>query len=75
MWKFLSFRSFKAGIVAKIAFLESGFTGDFYSYSFHVLGSSDQVRIIYSRDEGMRKAFAKKHGIFKWTTSIEESCW
>jgi predicted dehydrogenase len=31
------------------------------------------VQIIYSRDEARGKAFAKKHNIPKWTTSMAEA--
>ena len=59
--------------MAKVAMLGAGFIGDFYTYSLHGLRSRDQVHIIYSRDEGRGKAFAKKHGIPKWTTSMKEA--
>jgi predicted dehydrogenase len=35
--------------------------------------SRDRVEIIYSRDEGRGKAFASKHGIPKWTTSMKDA--
>jgi predicted dehydrogenase len=59
--------------MAKVAMLGAGFIGDFYTYSLHGLRSRDQVQIIYSRDESRGKAFAKKHGIPKWTTSMEDA--
>jgi predicted dehydrogenase len=59
--------------MAKIAMLGAGFIGDFYTYSLHGLRSRDHVQIIYSRDESRGKAFAKKHGIPKWTTSMKEA--
>ncbi|MBP1665471.1 MAG: oxidoreductase domain protein, partial [Bacteroidetes bacterium] len=59
--------------MVKIAMLGAGFIGDFYTYSLHSLRSRDQVHIIYSRDESRGKAFAKKHGIPKWTTSMKEA--
>jgi len=59
--------------MAKVAMLGAGFIGDFYTYSLHGLRSRDQVHVIYSRDESRGKAFAKKHGIPKWTTSMKEA--
>jgi predicted dehydrogenase len=56
--------------MAKVAMLGAGFIGDFYTYSLHGLRSRDQVHIICSLDEAEAKAFAKKHGIPKWTTSM-----
>jgi predicted dehydrogenase len=59
--------------MAKVAMLGAGFIGDFYTYSLHGLRSRDQVQVIYSRDEARGKAFAKKHGIPEWTTSMKEA--
>ncbi|MCX6328395.1 MAG: Gfo/Idh/MocA family oxidoreductase [Bacteroidia bacterium] len=59
--------------MARIAMLGAGFIGDFYTYSLHGLRSRDQVQIIYSRDESRGKAFAKKHGIPQWTTSMKDA--
>jgi predicted dehydrogenase len=59
--------------MAKVAMLGAGFIGDFYTFSLHGLRSRDTVGIIYSRDELRGSAFAKKHGIAKWTTSMQEA--
>lgn len=59
--------------MAKIAMLGAGFIGDFYTFSLNGQRNRDKVHIIYSRDEGRGKAFAKKHGIPKWTTSMKEA--
>jgi predicted dehydrogenase len=59
--------------MAKVAMLGAGFIGDFYTFSLHGLRSRDQVQVIYSRDEARGKAFAKKHGIPEWTTSMKEA--
>jgi len=59
--------------MARIAMLGAGFIGDFYTHSLHGLRSRDRVNIIYSRDRVRGEAFAKKHGIPKWTTSMEEA--
>jgi predicted dehydrogenase len=57
----------------KIAMLGAGFIGDFYTFSIHGQRSRDRVHIIYSRDEGRGKAFAQKHGIPEWTTSLTKA--
>lgn len=57
--------------MAKVAMLGAGFIGDFYTHALHGLRSRDQVHIINDRDEQKAKAFAKKHGIPKWTTSMK----
>jgi predicted dehydrogenase len=59
--------------MARIAMLGAGFIGDFYTYSLHGLRSRDQVQVIYSRDESRGKAFAKKHSIPQWTTSMKDA--
>jgi predicted dehydrogenase len=59
--------------MVKVAMLGAGFIGDFYTFGLHGLRSRDQVQIIYSRDESRGKAFAKKHGIPKWTTSMKDA--
>src|SRR4030042_3125813 len=57
----------------KVAMLGAGFIGDFYTFSIHGQRNRDKVHVIYSRDEARGKAFAKKHGIPKWTTSMEDA--
>ena len=59
--------------MAKIAMLGAGFIGDFYTYALHGLRSRDNVKVIYSRDDSRGKAFAGKHGIPRWTTSMKEA--
>ena len=59
--------------MAKIAMLGAGFIGDFYTYTLHGQRSRDQVHVICSNDEGQGKAFAKKHGIPEWTTSLKDA--
>ncbi len=59
--------------MAKVAMLGAGFIGDFYTYSLHGQRSRDRVQIVYSRDESRGKAFAKKHGIPRWTTSMKDA--
>jgi predicted dehydrogenase len=59
--------------MANVAMLGAGFIGDFYTCSLHGQRNRDKVQIIYSRDENKVKSFAKKHGIPRWTTSMEEA--
>lgn len=59
--------------MAKIAMLGAGFIGDFYTFSINGQRSRDKVCVIYSRDEARGRAFAEKHGIARWTTSMEEA--
>ena len=53
--------------------LGAGFIGDFYTFSINGQRNRDSVQIIYSRDEARGKAFAGKHGIPKWTTSMKDA--
>jgi len=59
--------------MAKVAMLGAGFIGDFYTFSIHGHRNRDNVHVIYSRDEARGKAFAKKHGIPGWTTSMKDA--
>jgi predicted dehydrogenase len=59
--------------MAKVAILGAGFIGDFYAYSLHGQRNRDKVQVIYSRDEERGRAFAKKHGIPQWTTSMKDA--
>ena len=59
--------------MAKAAMLGAGFIGDFYTFSLHGQRNRDRVHVIYSRDEARGKAFAKKHGIPAWTTSMKDA--
>ena len=59
--------------MAKVAILGAGFIGDFYTFALHGQRNRDSVCIIYSRDEGRGKAFAAKHGIPRWTTSMKQA--
>ena len=59
--------------MAKVAMLGAGFIGDFYTFSLHGQRNRDRVHVIYSRDEARGKAFAKKHEIPVWTTSMKDA--
>lgn len=57
----------------RAAILGAGFIGDFYAYSINSHRGRDSVSVIYSRSEERGKAFARKHGITRWTTSMQEA--
>mgnify|MGYP005832858741 FL=1 len=59
--------------MANVAMLGTGFIGDFYTYSLHGKRNRDRVITVWSRNEERGKAFARKHGIPKWTTSMEKA--
>jgi predicted dehydrogenase len=59
--------------MAKVAILGAGFIGEFYTFSINGHRNRDSVNVIYSRDEERGRAFAKKHGIPRWTTSMKEA--
>ncbi|NLI23220.1 MAG: Gfo/Idh/MocA family oxidoreductase [Bacteroidales bacterium] len=59
--------------MANVAMLGTGFIGDFYTYSLHGKRNRDRVVTVWSRDEERGKAFARKHGIPRWTTSMEKA--
>jgi len=59
--------------MTKVAMLGAGFIGDFYTFSLHGQRNRDKEQEIYSRDEGRGKAFAQKHGIPRWTTSMKDA--
>lgn len=59
--------------MAKVAMLGTGFIGDFYTFSLHGQRNRDSVHIVFSRDEAKGRAFAAKHGVPKWTTSMKKA--
>jgi predicted dehydrogenase len=59
--------------MANVAILGAGFIGDFYAFSIHGQRNRDRVQVIYSRDDSRGRAFAQKHGIPQWTTSIKDA--
>lgn len=59
--------------MARAAILGAGFIGDFYAYSINSHRGRDSVSVIYSRSEERGKAFAGKHGIPRWTTSMHDA--
>lgn len=59
--------------MAKVAILGTGFIGDFYTSSIQGQRNRDRVQVVYSRDPSKGKAFARKHGIPRWSTSMKEA--
>lgn len=59
--------------MAKVAMLGAGFIGDFYTYSINGHRNRDKVHVICDSDEARGKAFARKHGVKKWTTSMKDA--
>nr|MDO8116241.1 Gfo/Idh/MocA family oxidoreductase [Candidatus Sigynarchaeota archaeon] len=55
----------------KIAMLGTGLIGTFYTQTLHGLRSRDRVHVVYSRTKEKAMAFAKAHGIPKWTDDID----
>ena len=51
----------------------TGLIGLFYTMSLHGKRSRDRVVVVQGRDPEKTKAFAEKHGIPRWTTSLEEA--
>jgi predicted dehydrogenase len=59
--------------MAKVAMLGAGFIGDFYTFSMHGQRNRDKVQVVCDSDESRGKAFAEKHGVPRWTTSMKEA--
>ena len=57
----------------KVAMLGAGFIGDFYTFSMHGQRNRDRVQVICDRDESRCKAFAEKHRVPRWTTSMKDA--
>src|SRR5512142_1279266 len=57
----------------KITMLGTGLIGTFYTQTLHGQRSRDQVRMVYSRNEGHAKSFAEKWGIPRWSTGISDA--
>jgi predicted dehydrogenase len=59
--------------MANIAMLGTGLIGLFYTMSLAGKRSRDRVVVVQGRDPGRAKAFAAKHGIARFTTSLSEA--
>ena len=53
--------------------LGGGFIGDFYIHALHGHRRPDRVQVVYSRSENSARKVAERHGISRWTTSMEEA--
>ena len=59
--------------IKKIAMLGGGFIGDFYIHALHGHRRPDRVQVVYSRSESSAKKVAERHGVPRWTTSMEDA--
>jgi len=59
--------------VAKITMLGTGLIGGFYTQTLHGLRSRDRVVNIYSRSADRAQAFAKEHGILRWSDDLKKA--
>jgi predicted dehydrogenase len=59
--------------MANVAMLGTGLIGLFYTMSLHAKRRRDRVVVVQGRDPEKTKAFAEKHGIPRFATSLEEA--
>jgi predicted dehydrogenase len=59
--------------MANVAMLGTGLIGLFYTMSLTGKRSRDRVVVVQGRDAEKTKAFAEKHGVPRWTTSVGEA--
>ncbi len=59
--------------MAEITMLGTGLIGSFYTTALQGLRSRDKVVNVYSRNPENARAFAKKHGIPRWSNSLDEA--
>ncbi|MGW8317537.1 MAG: Gfo/Idh/MocA family protein [Bacteroidales bacterium] len=59
--------------IKNIAMLGGGFIGDFYIHALHGHRRPDRVKVIYSRSEASARKVAERHGVPRWTTSMDEA--
>jgi predicted dehydrogenase len=59
--------------MANVAMLGTGLIGLFYTMSLTGKRSRDRIVVVHGRDAEKTKAFAEKHGIPHWTTSLKEA--
>jgi predicted dehydrogenase len=59
--------------MAKITMLGTGLIGMFYTQTLHGLRSRDRVVNVYSRSAERAKAFAKAHGIGRWSDDLKKA--
>jgi myo-inositol 2-dehydrogenase / D-chiro-inositol 1-dehydrogenase len=56
----------------KVALIGAGFIADIHAESYHRFVPDAEIVAVYSRSEAHASAFAHKHGIERWFTSLEE---
>jgi predicted dehydrogenase len=59
--------------MANVAMLGTGLIGLFYTRALSGKRSRDRVVIVQGRDAAKTEAFARRHGIPRWTTHLEEA--
>ena len=59
--------------MSKITMLGTGLIGLFYAQTLHGLRGRDRVVNVYSRSPERAKAFAKEHGISRWTSDLKDA--
>ena len=57
----------------RVALFGAGFIADIHAESYHRFVPDAELVAVYSRTEARARAFASKHGIGRWSTSLEES--
>ncbi len=57
----------------KITMLGAGLIGMFYTQTLHGRRGGDRVHVVYSRTAERARAFAREHGIPKWTADLAEA--
>ena len=56
-----------------VTMLGTGLIGLFYTQTLHGRRGLDRVGCVYSRSEEHARAFARRHGIARWFTDIEQT--
>jgi predicted dehydrogenase len=54
----------------RVSLIGAGFIADIHAESYHRFVPDAEVACVYSRSEERARAFAKKHGIERWTTDL-----
>src|SRR5437867_8149397 len=57
----------------KVALLGSGFIADIHIESYHRFVPEAEVAAVYTRDAQRAEAFAKKHGIARWFSDLDQA--
>jgi predicted dehydrogenase len=57
----------------RVALLGAGFIADIHAESYHRFVPDAEIVGVYSRSEEHARAFARKHGIARWFTDLDEA--